>query len=506
MLPNKFARVMVAAIVTFVVIATPLQVGTVKADAYSCSLELYIQDKNHVILNVGVNGGSGYPGRLEWGDGSYTDLPSGQGQHVYHAYPYNVGWFTYYTVSLYVSGVETCRMAIGISDYRGPSFCNLYLVELGHNELTVGADVNGAGDYPGRLEWGDGTYVDIGQGPGSHVHHAYSYTVGGITTYTMTLAVPGAEACVGTYTIDDAGGQSWMSNTTPHTGQAVSWEFPGSEPVAHYGPAPSGQQLLNNNWGIGNQVGLCIGTQIRTGSGVGYTVHTVVPENNWPVNVINGPRYADGYTWWDISRWDGGTGWVRQDQADCNEREPSSPPPPPPSGLPTYAGWSSPPWSNSYVQITVFNLRLRAAPNMDATINGYVAHGQYYKLLETQGAWGKVEGQSTQGWIYLPGYTVVTNPSPTPPNPPQMCEVSAKAHYRHDQGGFIIEIPKAVHEPYEIFYNGNSVPNNDQGIRHDGFAGETDTTFFLGISTTYAIEHLIVGILIDSNWKVRYPC
>ena len=46
-------------------------------------------------------------------------------------------------------------------------------------------------------------------------------------------------------------------------------------------------------------------------------MHTVVPENRWPVTVINGSRTADGYTWWDISRADGGTGWVRQDQADC---------------------------------------------------------------------------------------------------------------------------------------------------------------------------------------------
>lgn len=76
-----------------------------------------------------------------------------------------------------------------------------------------------------------------------------------------------------------------------------------------------------NTWAVGNLVGLCAGTQIHTGSGDSYPVHTIVPENNWTVKVINGPRSVDGATWWDTSRKaagdpSGGTGWVKQNEAD----------------------------------------------------------------------------------------------------------------------------------------------------------------------------------------------
>jgi RHS repeat-associated protein len=76
-----------------------------------------------------------------------------------------------------------------------------------------------------------------------------------------------------------------------------------------------------NNWAVGNTVYLCAGTQIRYGPGFGFDVHTTVPEDNWTVVVIDGPRYVDGQIWWDIDRsaagdLSGGTGWVYQSQAD----------------------------------------------------------------------------------------------------------------------------------------------------------------------------------------------
>ena len=74
------------------------------------------------------------------------------------------------------------------------------------------------------------------------------------------------------------------------------------------------------NWAVGQRVGLKGGTQIRTGSGLSYTVHTTLPAdaNNWQVDIIDGPRSADGQEWWDISRKNidgGGTGWVYKSQA-----------------------------------------------------------------------------------------------------------------------------------------------------------------------------------------------
>lgn len=473
-------------------------------------LAIYVQDKNNVTLTVDVQGGSGYPARLEWGDGTYVDLLSGYGQHIWHSYPYEVGWFKSYNVSLYVPGVETCRLAVGINDYCGPSFSNLYLVELGHNELTVGADVNGPGLYPAWIDWGDETYTDLPDGSGQNVHHAYAYDVGAIKTYTMTLYVVGTDPCVATYTIDDTGlGQSWMSGTTPHTGQITTWEFPGSEPVSHYGPSP-GTTPINNNWAIGNTVNLAINTQIRTGSGLGYTVHTVVPVDNWPVTVINGPRYSDGYTWWDISRSDGGTGWVRQDQADSNETSPSTPQTPPSSGLTVYSGWSGSPWSGSYLQITVYNLRLRSSASLTASINGYVVQGQYYKLLETQGDWGRIETQnSTQGWIYLPRYTIITQVTQNTP-PVGVCYlISPDVHWGSEasiQGHWYeIDIPKYLYgKNFEIYFRGELVPDADNRIDYDNLHTPTNSDVFtLGIATFWGSANMPFT-LNDSNWYITY--
>lgn len=74
-------------------------------------------------------------------------------------------------------------------------------------------------------------------------------------------------------------------------------------------------------WERGRTVGLRNGTCIREGPGFNYHAHTRVPEDNWTVMIIDGPRTADGRTWWDTSRKaagdpSGGTGWVTQDQTD----------------------------------------------------------------------------------------------------------------------------------------------------------------------------------------------
>jgi len=92
-----------------------------------------------------------------------------------------------------------------------------------------------------------------------------------------------------------------------------------------------------DTWARGNIVGLCKGTEIRTGPGKGYRVHTIVPENDWAVKLIDGPRYADGEEWWDTSRKaagdpSGGTGWVSKRQATaCKTVPPTQPPPTQPS-------------------------------------------------------------------------------------------------------------------------------------------------------------------------------
>jgi hypothetical protein len=81
-------------------------------------------------------------------------------------------------------------------------------------------------------------------------------------------------------------------------------------------------------WQVGQRVGLKGGAEIRYGSGFAYAVHTIVPNDNWQVDIIGGPRYADGQEWWDISREaldGGGTGWVYKAQAGYDICQPPSP-------------------------------------------------------------------------------------------------------------------------------------------------------------------------------------
>lgn len=91
-------------------------------------------------------------------------------------------------------------------------------------------------------------------------------------------------------------------------------------------PAPTQSQEIkeppitrsSGGWQVGARVGLCAGAQIRSGSGFSYPTHTIIPENNWQVEIIDGPRNSDNVTWWNISRKNidgGGTGWIYFEQA-----------------------------------------------------------------------------------------------------------------------------------------------------------------------------------------------
>lgn len=77
-----------------------------------------------------------------------------------------------------------------------------------------------------------------------------------------------------------------------------------------------------DDWRVGGLVGLHAGTCIREGPGLSFRAHTTVPEDNWTVQVINGPRSGnEGKTWYDTSRKaagdpSGGTGWVDASQTD----------------------------------------------------------------------------------------------------------------------------------------------------------------------------------------------
>jgi hypothetical protein len=93
------------------------------------------------------------------------------------------------------------------------------------------------------------------------------------------------------------------------------------------------------NWTVGKLIGLRAGTCIREGPGLNYRAHTRVPEDNWIVMVIDGPRQANGKTWYDTSRKaagdpSGGTGWVMADWSDRDCSSPVAAPQPQPQPQP----------------------------------------------------------------------------------------------------------------------------------------------------------------------------
>ncbi len=57
-----------------------------------------------------------------------------------------------------------------------------------------------------------------------------------------------------------------------------------------------------DDWWVGKIVGLCKGTHIYYGPDESYGYHTIVPEDDWAVKIIGGPR-GD---WWDTSRREAG--------------------------------------------------------------------------------------------------------------------------------------------------------------------------------------------------------
>jgi len=99
-----------------------------------------------------------------------------------------------------------------------------------------------------------------------------------------------------------------------------------------------------DDWQSGQLVGLREGTCIREGPGLRYRAHTRVPENDWLVMVIDGPRRVDGRIWYDTSRRaagdpSGGTGWVDRSQSDKCPSNGDSPRVPPDTGPPSSGSW-----------------------------------------------------------------------------------------------------------------------------------------------------------------------
>lgn len=95
---------------------------------------------------------------------------------------------------------------------------------------------------------------------------------------------------------------------------------------------PMQQTSGDSVWRVGDNVGLPYGKLIRQGQGFDFPYHTCVPEDDWLVRVIGGPRFADGYTWYNIDRRvldelpTSGTGWVAFEAVDILEDCDDTPP------------------------------------------------------------------------------------------------------------------------------------------------------------------------------------
>jgi hypothetical protein len=152
---------------------------------------------------------------------------------------------------------------------------------------------------------------------------------------------------------------------------------------------------------------------------------------------------------------------------------------------------------------------------MNGGINGYVVQGQYYKLLETQNPWGKIETQSgLQGWIYLPNYTILSVIKNNPTGKIQK-ELSMVAFFDKSfkkcngldclQHRFKLKLPLFLKEKdYEIYYNDELIPNDENHISHSIIHGTTDTDFFLCIDTSFIVFSEKISSIVFPNWKIRY--
>lgn len=157
------------------------------------------------------------------------------------------------------------------------------------------------------------------------------------------------------------------------------------------------------------------------------------------VTIISGPECKDGNRWFEAGA-DGKSGWVTEVgvngfynlipngaqmpgiPASSNTKQPElniAPNNTPVEVVPSmnnqvFLGLPMNPGVGDIVQVTIEALRFRDQPNQDSNILGYVQQWHYYPLLQQQGDWGQIHTASGQeGWIYLPGYTVIPSTSET---------------------------------------------------------------------------------------------
>lgn len=158
-------------------------------------------------------------------------------------------------------------------------------------------------------------------------------------------------------------------------------------------------QPIDNSWARNNTVYLCLGTEIRVGSGNTYAVQTVVREHRVEATVISNRRVMQGVTWWDIRFEDGSTGWVRQEQADCRSAA-STGSMQVRNTVPIDNGSSTALNTDNLQILASPSLNIRNGPNTGNTVIGKASNGGYFEIVDgPENGWYQIRFSGGIGWV-----------------------------------------------------------------------------------------------------------
>lgn len=186
------------------------------------------------------------------------------------------------------SGLIICLfLVLGFSSTASATDCSVngtnFSFSTNFNSLSITNNGNKA-----KLDWGDGSSCVVENK--KTISHDYAYNVDSWKSYNVSLE----NNVVGTITIYGSSKTSIFIPTTPQAPLNPSFSLPA------------------NDWKINNIVILPINTAIYEQAGVHFGVTNLSQDSYWLAKIIDGPKYVDTYTWWQIKLANGQTGWIKQ--------------------------------------------------------------------------------------------------------------------------------------------------------------------------------------------------
>lgn len=130
---------------------------------------------------------------------------------------------------------------------------------------------------------------------------------------------------------------------------------------------------------VGESAEALVNLNVRVGSGTNYEITTTIPTGT-KVQIIDGPRYANGYTWWDI-KGEFGTGWAAEAGSDAVFLKEVAAPAPEPNPEPA-----------------IFD------GTKDVTVNDIVMHASKREVTALEGLrqrkWASTDGPIVRDYVY----------------------------------------------------------------------------------------------------------